>query len=622
VGGDFLVMADELFTYLKKEYSRMDEDYQKRRKAWEGFHKQYRGIIEETTEGTNKKSRLFINRTKVAVLGGLANIIDVLFPGTDTDFFDVVGRTDQDQKSSGLVKKVTQWIVGLGEFHSESMRYVLQAAIYGSAIGKITKKKVIDVMVDKHPILNRWVLKPLGVKNLLRKKEITYPIFETVDIFDIWVDPMATTIENASGLFHKSRRTFGYLKSMEKSGDKGVYTNLDEVEKMIENKTKRVDDKRRSSIGLSLAERYPTEIDIYEYWGIVPADVARGAGLTIDSEETEVECIVTLADMLQIIRVERNTYPAQQRMFVKDVWEDTGDKSFYGRGICENVKGPQMALNATVNMRLDNKAWAIAAPLVINESMVEDDVDLTPKPGWVIRGDGRPQDIAQFIPVPNVSAGSHVEAQEFERHIEEESGINKTLSGPPSFGSNRTFGGISMAFSAASRPIRLIAREFENNLISKTLRKLYTLFLIDMDEEITVRITDDPSAPQFLQVDPFDMTMDIDFIPSGTFALASREAVVQNLTQFAQAVSQLPGVAERLNWEYLVRKFYEGLGFRDFDKVWMEQGGQNAPAGLREILGGQGGGAGQGGPERASEEIMGQLGAFGGMEGLEEITGA
>jgi hypothetical protein len=269
-------------------------------------------------------------------------------------------------------------------------------------------------------------------------------------------------------------------------------------------------------------------------------------------------------------------------MFIADVWEASGDKDLHGSGIPENARGPQMALNATINQRLDNKSWAIAAPLIVNMDALEDEDDLVARSNWVIRGHGKPSDLAQFIQMPDITRDAVNEGREFERQIADEAGINKTVEASQSFGSNRTAQGISIAFSAASRPVRAIARGFERNLISKGLKKIYTMFLSDLDEEILIRVTDDPRAPEFVKVDPLSLTLDIDFVPKGTFALASREAVAQNLVQFAQAAASMPPqVQMQINWAYLVKKFYESLfGSTDWDQIWLGGDGNAGQPGI------------------------------------------
>jgi hypothetical protein len=306
------------------------------------------------------------------------------------------------------------------------------------------------------------------------------------------------------------------------------------------------EDRRRSNVDLPEEKPSSDEITFYEYWGVVPGAIARATGIEgVLPDDEEVECIISVDHKFaHIMRAELNTYPGQQRMFISDVWEPSGDKSLYGRGIPENVRGPQMALNATVNTRLDNKTWAMAKPLIVNPDLLEDEDDLIAKPNWVIRVTGKPDDVAKFVDIPDVTAGASQEAAEFERYIDDESGINKMVQASQSFGQNRTFGGISLAFSAASRPVRLIARGFELNLISDGLKKIYMMFMVNLDEQILIRVLDDPRAPEFVRVDPLSLSLDIDFIPRGTFAMASREAVVDGLSQFIQGIGQNPMLSQ------------------------------------------------------------------------------
>ncbi len=551
----------KLRNYLIDEFKRMDIDYQKRAKAWSQWHQQFRGVVEKSASQVGK-SRLFINRTRVAVRSGLANILDVLFPGQD--FFDVVGRTDQDQQGSELAKKLMDWLLQVGEFIPEAAAYVLQAAIYGTTFGKIVKREITDTVLVKQPIMHPLLLQPTGYKQHEVRKTLTYSAMEMVDIFSMHVDPQATSLANASGLFHDMERSLEYLRMMEKQG---VYHAIDEVEEFLEgSKTYRNDkDRRRKNVGLpEEGTQSKHSVRLYEYWGKVPAEYAEAASIEVKKGEYEVEIIATLAGSGKpevLIRQERNTNPGQERMFVSDVWEPSGDNSLYGVGISENARGSQLALNATINMRLDNKAWAIAQPVIVDLGKIETVDDLVARPNWIIRTHGSPDDVVKFAAIPDVTASAHIEAGEFERYIDDESGMNKVVQASEGFGSNRTRGGISLAYSAASRPVRLIARGFEQNLLAKGLKKIFMLFVTNMDKEIVVRVTKDQQAPQFLKVDPFSLAMDVDFIPSGSFALTQRESMLEALETWMDGISKIlptlnPAIDGRPNMGYLAEKFY------------------------------------------------------------------
>lgn len=556
-------MSEKLIQFLEDEFSRMDVDYQARKKARVKWHRIFRGLLDPRQEKNLNKSRLVINQTKVAVMHGVANVIDIIF--ANADFFDVAGRTPYDQEGAAIIKKLVTWLLERSDFLEEATRYVLQAAIFGTSFAKIVKKSYVDVSVDHTPVLN-FMRRVVGLKKHYITQTITYPVIETIDNDDIWIDPTALSIESASGLFHRFRRTAAYMKSR-------GYDNTADLLKADTQKGET--DERRKSVGLPEVEPPEGELEFYEYHGKVPLEAAREAGLKPQDNESEVESIVTWhKDKKVLLRVERNTFPGQERMFIRDIWELSGDKDLYGRGIPENVRGPQMALNATVNLRLDNKAWAIAHPIAVDMNGLEDETDLEARVNWIIRCNRDPKSVIHALEIPDITAGSMQEEHDFERIINNESGISGTVQASQSFGSNRTAEGISIAFSAASRPIRLVARGFERNLISKGLKKLYTMFLMDMNEEILIRVTDNPQAPEFVRVDPMSLSLDIDFVPKGTFALASREAVAQNITQFAAAISNVPQVLGNINWAFLTKKFYESLfGATDWDQVWIGGGG-------------------------------------------------
>jgi hypothetical protein len=629
-----------LLQYLGDEWDRMDADYKARSKAFVKHFKQFRGVLDSMVAGSTK-SHLFLNRTKVACIAGVANVLDVLIPSED--FFEVVGRNAPDVKGSEMTKQATAWSLRVGDFFNEVIRYILQAAIIGTTFAKIVPKEVTEKILVKEPtMLGEGIQIQDTIKTGEKLETVQYAQIETVDVHDIRVDPLGLDVDRdqSSGLFHLFTRRLGYLRMQEKAG---LYYDVDEIAALIEKSRSKKDvpgsDRRRQAIGLPQADVPAATVYLKEYWGVVPADIAKANRIEVKKGEEEVESLITIAGLDKeklgtvIIRAERNTQPNQMRMFVRDVWEPSGERSMWGRGIPENVRGSQQALNVTVNLRLDNQAWAIAAPLVVNMDKIENPSDLVARVNWVIRGHGgSPGDIAQFVQVPNITGSAIPEAQEFERHISDESGMNQQVQATQSFGSNRTFGGISLAYSAAARPVRLIARGFESNLISKGLKKLFISLAARLSDVMKVRITDDPTAPRYLELDPLKLALDVDFLASGSFALLQREQLTQNILGFFDFVSKVPSLAQRAEWQWktIAQDYYQAAGLHGFDRWWKEgamgtapmaggPGGGN-PLDLAKLLGAPGGapaggatpvaGPGSGGPNE-TQPIPGAGGAPG-----------
>lgn len=611
--------------FLKLEFERMGPDHDKRVGADIRWFKQFRGKSEASKKST--KSNLFIQRTKVACIAGVANVMDIVFPSDD--FFDTLGRNEQDQQGAEATKKVMAWDLRNARFFRESLSYILQAAVTGTTFGKIVPYTLTETVIDKLPMMmSPEIPVPTGIRTESRKKTVKLAKMEPVDNVDMWIDPTWKNVDDASGMFHRVRRTLNYCKAKEREG---IYHRISEVEALINNRKGKADEdynRRRQSIGLPSLNFGANTVSLYEYSGKVPAEAAKAAGVKVNDNEFEVEVIATLAEMEVLLRVERNTMPGQTRMFISDVWEPSGDGSGFGRGIPENVRGSQQALNLTVNLRLDNKAWAIAAPLVVNIDKMEDpERDLVARVNWVIRGRGAsPSEIAQFAQIPDMTGNSIGEAQEFERHIDEESGMNKQVQATQSFGSNRTLGGISLAYSAASRPVRLIAKGFEDNLVGQGLKKIFLLLAAGLDDEMIVRVTDDPQAPQFLHIDPLSLALDVDFIASGSFALTQRDQTIQSMNGFFDSMSKIPTVVQMPNWNWknIVMDYHNALGLKNFKRWWNDN--PQVPAGAAPGAPGAGATGGGGLPPQLAALLAGgadEAGAdgSGGTPGAVEGTG-
>jgi hypothetical protein len=93
-----------------------------------------------------------------------------------------------------------------------------------------------------------------------------------------------------------------------------------------------------------------------------------------------------------------------------------------------------------------------------------------------------------------------------------------------------------------------------------------------LDDRMKIRITDNPNSVEYLTVDPLALALDVDILPSGSFALTQREQLVQNMGVFFDFLSKAPMLVKlpNWNWKYMAQRFYEASGNKDWSKVWID----------------------------------------------------
>ncbi len=569
--------------YISDTFSDFNKEYAARKKGWDKWNAMWRGKFShqgasgKNIDGvhnsggaspSNHKSQLYVNSTKQAIVTAVSNVMGILFQQSPP--FTVTGRASTlDDESAKMVAKVVWYFMQQTKFPTQARRYITNAAIYGSAWGKVYMENVRHSVIESRPQRNIITGEVDGVERFENVEVVPMVRFSTIDNYDLWFDPEADwTNSRGKGIFH---RVWKSPNSIEEQVIRGVYRAIDrELLNINKDDVNGSDtsDVRRTIEGLQPLSR--TLLPTMDFWGVVPKEVAEEAEIDVISDELDVPVhMLILFDKDQPVDylvAERNDLPGHTLPFVHDVWEDVGHGNA-GRGICENTQGPQTALNVTVNTRLDNKATGIQQIIGANVDQLENpEEDLQFKQNWIIRTNGDPRQALFPFVVPDMTGGSNIEAREFERMIEESSGVNKFVQGTESFGSNRTATGINTVFQAASRFLRDITAQMEHNLISGTAKLFYQHIIKFMPDKILVDITEDPRAPEFRRIALENIVKDVDFVASGVQGLQMKEAELNSLLQFSQMTAN-PIDLQYINRPQLIKNIYERFGFKDGDQI-------------------------------------------------------
>lgn len=573
---------DLIQEYFSDTFTDFDKEYVARKKAWDKWNATWRGqfqkggstgnnvdgVFTKGSSPTSHKSQLFVNSTKQAIVTAVSNVMGILFQQLPP--FVVRGRASTlDDGIAEMIQKVVWYFMQQSKFPVHARKYITNAAIYGSAWGKVFIEDVRHTSIESRPQTDIVTGQAAGFQKFAKTQVFPMVRFENVDIYDLWKDPESDWLNTTGkGIYH---RIWKSPTSIQEQIIRGKYRAIDSKLLNASKGSTHDTDVRRTIEGLQPLSR--TMLSTMDFWGVMPQDVAEQAGIEFPSDELDVpvHCILLFdkSKMVDYLFVERNQLPGHALPFVHDVWEDVGHGAD-GRGITENTEGPQTALNVTVNTRLDNKATAIQQIIAANIDVLEDpEEDLKFKQNWIIRTNGNPREAIYPLTVPDLTAGSHVEAKEFERMIEESSGINKFVSGTESFGSNRTASGINTVFQAASRFLRDITSQMEYNLMAGTAKLFYQHVIQFMPDQFLVDITDNPQAPKLREIALQKIVQDVDFIAFGVQGLQIKEVELNQLIQFAQTTAN-PIDMQYINRPLLLKNIYERFGFKDGDKIILQ----------------------------------------------------
>jgi hypothetical protein len=269
-----------------------------------------------------------------------------------------------------------------------------------------------------------WVRDSLlyGTGVLYVSWEIDHPEFKNIPLKDFFIDPAATTLENAKYCGYRYLTTKKSLKEAQTVDPETgkiipLYKNLDDLQSL-------------TSKGDNLTEK--EQKDLY-----------LGSTLGKDAKEKQVECIyyitpdklIVVANRKTIIREENNPYyrPAQgQSVETKGFYPFAIQRNyidpalFYGKGDVEPIIDAQELLNDTANQKIDNISYVLDNMWALDPAYAHLKDEIESVPGGVITA---PKDAITPIAKPVVNHEAELEMEHQKTVIMDTTGAGELL--PP-----------------------------------------------------------------------------------------------------------------------------------------------------------------------------------------------
>lgn len=353
--------------YYKSKQQR--KDYEDK---WKRFYDQYRSIPKAKGEG---KSNIFIPKTFESIETIVPRIVSPYFNLSDSPV-SLIGRTQIDNAYAKKNEKEIQYQLFKIDFPMRFDTFVRQMGIYGTSIFKITWRSDFDYD-------GNWI--------------------EVLDIFDFFIDPEASNIDDAMYCIHRKNVSLNYLKKMQQ---RGLYKNVDKIKfgEGLDQDSINPNVKSDQNFDDAIQEDRQ-DVILYEYW--------------------EDDRIITVANNI-VIRDSENPFNHGRKPFIKGSWIDVPFK-FYGIGVAEEVDPLQLELNTKRNQRLDNVNLGINKMWLVARSSGIDMGQLVSRPGGVIVVN----DINGIKPldVPDVTQSSYLEEDKILNDIQNTTGISEYIRG-------------------------------------------------------------------------------------------------------------------------------------------------------------------------------------------------
>lgn len=417
-----------------------------------------------------------------------------------------------------LVSYVAEWLMYMWEERNlrRNTREMVQGGLtFGTDFVKLRMDTISrkEKVTTQEPVLDETTGEPIVdpetgetiYQDIEEEIEInSLPTFDSVDIFDIDVDPRYARIEDAPGIIHTAEHV--RISQLEADAEELNYFGLDKIGE-IQAEANKFDNSKEQKLqarniptgqgslapeGEEAAQINVNDLTVREYWGKFSP-----TGKTKDEEEY----VITTVNDSAVIRLERNPFAVdddQDGVRPFDVYNDHAVKGeIYGVGEIEPTESLQVALNKMRNHRLDN------VDLVLNRMWKYDrNSGVNPKhlrsfPGNVIPMD----DLAglEMIETKDVTSSSYADEDRIERDFQRATGnIDGTDSGG-SDGFTNTATGEKIRDKDRSSRFQLKIENLEDTL-ARIGKKMLKMLRATEGESFVIRRRNANGAVKFTEI--------------------------------------------------------------------------------------------------------------------------
>ncbi len=544
-------VEDALGVYLRRNFEDWARERQQYEEGWLKDLRQYKGIYDpEIARNIHpKRSKAFVRLTRTKVKTMDARMMDIAFPGgTEKNYaIDPTPVPDiPDEKKAEIVATI---MAERGtEPTEDEIRTIANdvakkaAERMGTQIDdQLTEGKYVETIQDvmhsghlfgtgvlKGPLVEKKVerhwTKTGGAHELL-EREVRFPFFEFVPIWDYYPDMSATRHEDTEGEFQRhvmnkaDLRALASRKSFDAEKIKEFLRAYPEglaEQRFHEAELRNINAKKD---GVNMLRR---KYEVLEYWGWVSGYELANHGVELSDEEKDKEYEANVWIVGQTV-IKAVINPTEQRMRPYHLYYFEKDEtSIFGVSVPSVLRDTQQLFNAAIRATLDNAAISAGPQVEVNASLLADGespTDLYPFRVWVRSGTGADAQapLLRVYTLPSYTQELLALAEQFKQLGDEASTIPSYMHGEQDKGVGRTVGGLSMLMGAATITIKDSVRNFDNGITKPFIEGMYHWNMQFNDRD--------------------DIKGDYKVKARGSTALVAREIYTQQLDAFARATA-------------------------------------------------------------------------------------
>ena len=392
---------------------------------------------------------------------------------------------------------------------------------------------------------------------------------QVVDMFDFFIDPLATDTRDASCI-RRYKKTKGEIIRLIENGTYNQVSKdvVSDVMKIAETQSSSNKRDIKTMNGDVNGDYDPTMlVDVLEFWG----------DLYLDSVEINDVCATVVGDVL--IDFKSNPFWGGKPYVITTFTRV--HSSPYGIGLLSPVLGHLHQLYVTANHRLDISELVINPMWKVVQDGTLDLEALYSAPGKIIPV----EDPNNIIPIEFATANLGVTVQEegmLEARIERITGITPYVGQGQGRDAERvTAEEVKAKRDAGGNRLGRYHKHIEDTALRELLEKAYSFMQQFVTEDEVIRVTgaSEGSVTQtfeYIQVGQDELQYDMDVIPVGSDWVVDKEREIRERVDFIGLVSGHPTMSQMVNWEEVMKDLARRMVKQDWDK-FLVLGQQQAP---------------------------------------------
>lgn len=586
--------------------------------------RQYNGqyepeILARLNDHGGARSKVFVGLTRTKVMAAYSRIVDLLFQHGDlyfavhpTPIADIdpltaarmrqqamqevmmaSGMADPMQNQDLMVERMGELEEGFKEVEqkmaeeaAKNMTVQIQDQLIEESADQKLKQSILEacifgsgavkagtVRIDTKQSYGKAIDPETGAQTYaLSVVETPVPELESVSIFDLYVDPYCTTLDDCNGLFRRhvlTRRQFRDLADLPDFDDEMVryLLKMNRTGNHVEEEHERT--LRRIAGIRDHAES--NRFEVFEYWGDVDGYALEEHGIDVPEGmelSDQFSACVWLCES-KILKVMLNPIAGYKIPYHIFPYE-RNPHQFWGIGVPRMMRDSQTTMNAAVRIWLDNMALSSGPMVEVNTDLLaagEDPTDIHP---WRVflreGGDGSMPAVRWYQPVANANGLNQI-VEIFRRFADETTSLPSYTHGEQTASLNKTATGMSMLMGAANVALKSTIKNIDDFLLEPMIEAMF-----HWNMEFNPRE---------------DIKGDLRIVARGSTALVQKEVQSQRLLQFLSLVSN-PMDAALVDRPSLLRDIAQTLDIDPDEIIKSEERLQAEQALQNQMLAGAG----------------------------------